>query len=74
MPDDILVKEHHVRVKGARAYVANTVGQGYLPRSVNTDGWKATQSAWQLLFPSIAVIECFLKVLDRATKKATSLF
>lgn len=111
LPDDILADEHHIRVKGSKAYVATTVGKGcfmgmevstgadeqslkdaygvfkqeslelcadYSPKSVNTDGWKATQNAWQVLFPSIAVIECFLhaflKVRDRATKKLQSYF
>ena len=50
----------------------------YQPNSVNTDGWWATQNAWKKLFPSIAVIECFLhaflKVRDRATKKMNDYF
>ena len=48
------------------------------PRSVNTDGWTATQNAWKSLFASITVIECFLhafiKVRDRATKKLAGFF
>ncbi len=32
----------------------------YAPVSVNTDGWDATQKAWQILFPNISVILCFL--------------
>jgi len=44
----------------------------YQPDTVNTDGWWATQNAWQNLYPTIKVIECFLhaflKVRDRATK------
>lgn len=44
----------------------------YVPRSLNTDGWHATQNAWRNLFPSIIIIECFLhaflKIRDRATK------
>jgi hypothetical protein len=39
-------------------------GQGlapdYAPQTVNTDGWSATQNAWQALFPLIVIIECFL--------------
>lgn len=50
----------------------------YSPSSVNTDGWTATQNAWQHLFPTVAVIECFLhafiKVRDRATKKLEEYF
>lgn len=45
----------------------------YQVDTVNTDGWWATQNAWQSLFPNIQVIECFLhaflKVRDRATKR-----
>ncbi len=33
---------------------------GYAPKTVNTDGWTATQNAWQSLFPLIVVIQCFL--------------
>ena len=32
----------------------------YQPKSVNTDGWEHTQRTWKDLFPSIAVILCFL--------------
>jgi hypothetical protein len=32
----------------------------YQPESVNTDGWEATKIAWKSLFPSIALILCFL--------------
>jgi hypothetical protein len=45
----------------------------YAPETVNTDGWQATQHAWQALFNPITVILCFLHALinirDR-TKKA----
>lgn len=45
----------------------------YEPVSVNTDGWAATQKAWEQLYKTIQIIECFLhaflKVRDRATKK-----
>lgn len=33
---------------------------GYSPKSVNTDGWKATRLAWTLLFPLAALLRCFL--------------
>jgi hypothetical protein len=33
---------------------------GYSPKTVNTDGWEATQTAWRTLFPSITLILCFL--------------
>jgi hypothetical protein len=52
---------------------AKDLKSDYRPRTVNTDGWWATQNAWQSLYPTIKVIECFLhaflKVRDRATKK-----
>jgi len=50
----------------------------YQPKTVNTDGWFATQNVWQTLFPAIFVVECFLhaylKVRDRATKKLVEFF
>ena len=106
LPTDLLADEHHIKVKGKKAYVATTSGANcflgmavcsnadevaltkgyhvfkeeasdvnidYQPNTVNTDGWWATQNAWQNLYPMIKVIECFLhaflKVRDRATKK-----
>ena len=32
----------------------------YAPKTVNTDGWQATQNAWLALFPAITIIQCFL--------------
>jgi hypothetical protein len=50
----------------------------YQPLTVNTDGWMATQNAWQKLFPTITIIECFLhaflKIRDRATLKLKIIF
>jgi hypothetical protein len=50
----------------------------YQPKSVNTDGWKATMKAWKSLFPCIAVIACFLhvfiKIRDRSSKKYKDFF
>lgn len=47
----------------------------YQPKTVNTDGWFATQAAWQSLFPGIVVILCFLhaflKIRDRAKRLVT---
>ncbi len=44
----------------------------YNPDSVNTDGWEATQKAWENLFPSVAIILCFLhsflKIKDRCRR------
>jgi len=51
---------------------AAAVSCDYVPATVNTDGWKATQAAWRTLFPTVAVILCFLhgflKIRDRCRK------
>lgn len=39
---------------------AREVEPGYSPRTVNADGWAATQAAWSALFPLVVVIRCFL--------------
>ena len=50
----------------------------YAPKTVNTDGWQATQNAWRTLFATIVVIECFLhafiKIRDRCKKRLKTLF
>jgi hypothetical protein len=42
----------------------------YAPKTVNTDGWPATQAAWKILFPLVTILQCFLhawlKIRDRA--------
>lgn len=49
---------------------AADVDPEYAPKTVNTDGWPATQAAWKLLYPLVAILRCFLhgwlKVRDRA--------
>ena len=54
------------------------VNPDYQPKSVNTDGWKATINAWKFLFSGISVIACFLhvfiKIRDRSSKKFKDLF
>lgn len=49
---------------------AQNVRPGYAPSTVNTDGWKSTIAAWQILFVTITVVRCFLhgwlKIRDRA--------
>jgi hypothetical protein len=49
---------------------ADNVQPGYTPQTVNTDGWKGTRAAWQLLFPLAVLLRCFLhgwlKIRDRA--------
>lgn len=32
----------------------------YQPRSICTDGWKATREAWRLLYPKIVMLLCYL--------------
>jgi hypothetical protein len=39
---------------------AQNVRADYQPRTVNTDGWKATGQAWQALFPLVVILRCFL--------------
>jgi hypothetical protein len=42
----------------------------YAPKTVNTDGWQSTQTAWKALFPLVVILQCFLhawlKIRDRA--------
>jgi len=49
---------------------ARDVDPAYAPKTVNTDGWHGTQAAWRLLFPLVAILQCFLhawlKIRDRA--------
>lgn len=60
---------------------ARQVKPDYQPQTVNTDGWFATQNAWQALFASIVVIQCFLhaflKIRERpsgASRPFTAIF
>jgi hypothetical protein len=50
---------------------AQELSKTYAPETVCTDGYKATRLAWQLLFPQVALILCFLhgvlKVKERCT-------
>jgi hypothetical protein len=39
---------------------AQSVNPDYHAKTVNTDGWSPTQSAWQALFPAIVILQCFL--------------
>jgi hypothetical protein len=49
---------------------AGDLDPNYAPKTVNTDGWKATQAAWKALFPKVVILLCFLhawlKIRDRA--------
>lgn len=57
---------------------ARALDPDYVPETVNTDGWAATQRAWKGLFPTVTVILCFLhaflKIRDRATQALAEFF
>lgn len=63
---------------GEFAAEARALDPSYTPATVNTDGWAATQGAWQHWFPTLTVILCFLhaflKIRNRATKALTECF
>ncbi len=42
---------------------AININPDYQAITVNTDGWEATQQAWQTLFPKISLIACFLHLV-----------
>jgi hypothetical protein len=64
--------DHLREAYGVFAAEARDVEPRYAPETVNTDGWAATQNAFQALFPAIAVVLCFLhgflKIRDRCRK------
>lgn len=66
--DDVRLREAY----GVFAAEARDVAPEYAPRTVNADGWASTRNAFLALFPTIAVILCFLhgflKVRDRCRK------
>jgi hypothetical protein len=66
--DDVHLQEAY----GVFAAEARDVAPEYAPETVNTDGWAATRNAFQRLFPTIAVVLCFLhgflKIRDRCRK------
>ena len=45
----------------------------YVPETVNTDGWSATQRAWLNLFPTIIILECFLHAFIKIRERAKHL-
>ncbi len=57
---------------GVFAEEARNLDPDYQAESVNTDGWGATRIAWEILFPQIVIIQCFLhafiKIRDRCKK------
>ena len=64
--------EHLTAAYGDFAAEARDLDPEYAPKTVNTDGWAATQNAFQACFSSIVVILCFLhgflKIRDRSRK------
>jgi hypothetical protein len=66
--DDVHLREAY----GVFAAEARDVEPRYAPKTVNTDGWAATRNAFVSLFPTVAVILCFLhgflKIRDRCRK------
>jgi hypothetical protein len=64
--------EHLSAAYGDFAAEAREVDPEYAPKTVNTDGWTATQNAFKALFSGITVILCFLhgflKIRDRSRK------
>ena len=64
--------EHLTAAYGDFAAEARDVNPAYAPKTVNTDGWAATQNAFQACFAGIVVILCFLhgflKIRDRCRK------
>jgi len=59
---------------GKFAGEAKNVDPNYQAKTVNTDGWKATQNAFKTLFKAITVITCFLhawiNIRDRCKRSA----
>ena len=57
---------------------AQNVKHEYEPKTVNTDGWKATIAAWGNLFPACVRILCFLhayiKIRDRGKRLKQTFF
>jgi hypothetical protein len=45
----------------------------YRPETVNTDGWSATQAAWQALFQGLTLILCFLHAFLKIRERAVHL-
>ena len=64
--------KHLAAAYGDFAAEARNVNPEYAPKTVSTDGWAATQNAFQALFSTITVVLCFLhgflKIRDRCRK------
>lgn len=65
-------EDHLTTAYGQFAEECRELKPDYAPKSVNTDGWCATQNAFRELFPAITIVLCFLhgflKIRDRCRK------
>jgi hypothetical protein len=65
-------EEHLTAAYSDFAQEARELNPEYAPQTVNTDGWAATQNAFQACFPGVVVVLCFLhgflKIRDRSRK------
>ncbi len=57
---------------------AQKLKPNYSPKTVNIDGWKATENSWLTLFPKISIILCFFQVFlglkQKVTKETKNIF
>src|SRR6266487_3810567 len=54
---------------GEFAQEACALSPTYSPKTVCTDGWEGTQSAWRRLFPTVGIILCFLHSVLKIAKR-----
>ncbi len=50
---------------------AQQLNVNYSPKTVNVDGWKATEKSWLKLFPKISLVFCFLHLFLSLKQKMT---
>ena len=53
---------------GVFAQEARAVFPAYVPQSVCTDGWAATQAAWRALFPTVTLVLCICTPCSRSRR------
>src|SRR2546428_3861102 len=54
---------------GECAQEACELSPTYSPKTVCTDGWEGTQSAWRSLFPTVCILLCFLHSVLKIAKR-----
>ena len=54
---------------GECAQEARALSPTSSPKTVCTDGWEGTQSAWRSLFPTVCIILCFLHSVVKIAKR-----